>query len=1199
MTETIRPKPSTRGGTSQRDRDLPGLSPDHVRIDETTIADRMVFAAEFAKWLRFTTLTGGEIPGGWRNFFASDVSSLLAGVASQDVDGWRTGVRERISWLRDDDHHADVAGLRRRAGELFGGAAALAKAMDAFLQRLPDDQTLKASLRQRIQSRTGPALRRLVGYHRAALDSQVLAVPLAPDPSRRWVVLGQEVTDARALLSPSGSLSGTWWGAFGGYGDVPPDDDVFLVPGGAAPSDANAGECLVHASNHFLFTSAFDTFTESYARLVDDAAAAMLATLETKDDHAPQYALFLAFLRLRESVQDRINGLQWRHLDHYYKDILRIRPKAPEPDHVHLLAELSKSTTSAALPEGTRFKAGKDSLGRELLYTLDRETTFNTGKVAQLLALHADRPPFAGPVSVNTAPSPLPAVRAGFAVASHYLFLAEGERSIVLRFGGTSFATIPASRLRCYLTHAKGWLEKTPYAVRSGAFTGGGVCTEVEIRLGGTDPSIVAWSAKVHKGAFDASTPVLQCLLLPGQAQPGGDWDALKGVLVDAVEVAVRVGADPSGASYDQTGAKAVVASNQGGSLDVSKPFHAWSAVPTTRSAFLVGHSEAFTKPHAKINLHIAWADRPASYASSPTAKLQFLDGGVWKPATDLPSAFTACASDTQRMFSQAVSVPVGAVRDWREPYGPHGATSRDGFLRILLDADFGQGGYQTALLTHLEKLAKKEESQPPALPYSPRVAAMHLSYSATTQRVAISPADAAAHEARSVRLYQVGPFGEAEQAWPLPAGTGRYLLPQFRFTEGTGTGNHLGAWMIGLSDLAPGQGVDLLVSIREGSADPLVAKPEEHVTWSYWARDRWVPFAERDVSDATRQLLQTGIVRLSIPLDATTDQGIMPHGHLWVMASVTQALPAVGTVLSVHAQAMRATLADTDVAPDHLDTPLPAGTISKLLVPDARFRKFAQPQASFGGRRTEIGERFHRRTSERLRHKARAVTMWDYETMVLEAFPSLYKAKCLPHTRIVDDASTGESICCENAQGHVALVVVPSIPVGVEFEELLRPYVRQEVLTGIRDHLADRVTGQVVSGQGATRRSNVHVCNPVFEEIQIDFMFKLRPGHDDFSWYQQQLRLEIARYLAPWATMGAGDDRASAPGIQFGGRIPKSSLIRFVEDRPYVDHITSVVMRQRVGGTLGGDIEEAVASTPRSVLTSAPPSQHLIGWIP
>jgi len=1203
MTDVFRPNPSQRGGTSQLDRRLPGLSPDHVRIDETTIADRMVFAARFAPWLRFPTPSGGEIPGGWSGFFSGDLSARLAGLAAQDVEGWRTGVRERLAWLRDDDHAADTAGLRRKAGELFGAAAALAKALDLFLLGLPDDLPLKAALRQRVESRLGPALRRLVGHHRAARASGVLDAALVPDPAHPWTFFGQELTDAAALLAPSASLSDPWWGGIAGYAAVPADDGVFRVPGAAAPSSANAGPCLVHASNHFLFTSAFDAFTETFARWIDDAAAALAETLETKDDHAPQYALFLAFLRLRGTVQDRLNGLMWRHLDHYYQDVLRIRPKPPEPDHAHLVAELAKSASAASLPAGARFKAGKDSRGRELVYALDRETTFNTAKVARLLSLHDDRPPFAGPASAVAAPSPLPSVRAGFAVASHYLFLAEGTRTIVLRLGGTSFASLGASRLRCHLTHAKGWLEKTPVAVRAGTFTGGRPCTEVEIRLEGTDPAIVAWNAKVHQGGFASPTPVVQCLLLPEQARPGGDYDLLRAVVVDAVEVVVRVG-DPAATAFDATGAKAVLAANEGGNLDVAKPFLPWGAAPAKHSPFLVGHSEAFTKRHAKLNLHLAWADRPGSISAWPTAAVQFLEGGVWKAAADL-SSVTPCVADTQGLFPHAVAIPEGAIRDWRDPYGAHGAATRDGFLRVVLGADFGQETYRTALTTYLIRLANQtlpasgDESQPPSVPYLPKLASLYLSYTAASQEVSLAPTDAATREARPVRLYQVGPFGEAEQAYPLPTGVDHFLLPQFRFTTGPSTLDHAAAWMIGLADLAPGQAVDLLVSIREGSADPLVAKPHQHVTWSCWARDRWVPFAARDVGDTTRQLLQTGLVRLAIPQDATTDQGILPHGLVWVMASVESAPEAVGAILSVQAQGMRVTLESTDVAPDHLDTPLPAGTIAKLLEPDSRFRKFEQPRESFGGRRTENGERFHRRTSERLRHKGRAVTAWDYETIVLEAFPSLYRAKCLPHTSLQDDPATGASTLCPNAQGHVALVVVPSVQPGRDPEASLRPYASQETLAAVHEHLAGRITGQIVSPASPTPRVRLHVCNPVFEEIRLSFALRLRAGFDDFEWYRKVLREEIARHLAPWAFAGASDDPSRGSEVQFGGRVAKSTLVRFVEDRPYVDYVTSVVMTQTVGGSVSGDLEEAVASTPRSVLTSASPSLHDIGPVP
>jgi hypothetical protein len=128
--------------------------------------------------------------------------------------------------------------------------------------------------------------------------------------------------------------------------------------------------------------------------------------------------------------------------------------------------------------------------------------------------------------------------------------------------------------------------------------------------------------------------------------------------------------------------------------------------------------------------------------------------------------------------------------------------------------------------------------------------------------------------------------------------------------------------------------------------------------------------------------------------------------------------------------------------------------------------------------------------------------------------------------------------------------------------------------------------------GPVAPYQVNVHVCNPLFEEIQLEFDLQLKEGYADFSWYKQVLQEEITRHLSPWAFAGEGQ----AADLQFGGRISKSALINFVEERPYVDFITSVVLKQKAGNApLSGDLEEAVASTSRSILVSVPASNHAI----
>src|SRR5207244_8202393 len=98
--------------------------------------------------------------------------------------------------------------------------------------------------------------------------------------------------------------------------------------------------------------------------------------------------------------------------------------------------------------------------------------------------------------------------------------------------------------------------------------------------------------------------------------------------------------------------------------------------------------------------------------------------------------------------------------------------------------------------------------------------------------------------------------------------------------------------------------------------------------------------------------------------------------------------------------------------------TGVATGTITRLVQRNANIQKVTQPNASFGGRGPEDTTGYFRRSSERLRHRNRAVTPWDLERLVLEAFPDVFKVKCLPHTNANGSFKAGEA----------ALVIVPNV---------------------------------------------------------------------------------------------------------------------------------------------------------------------------
>ena len=464
-----------------------------------------------------------------------------------------------------------------------------------------------------------------------------------------------------------------------------------------------------------------------------------------------------------------------------------------------------------------------------------------------------------------------------------------------------------------------------------------------------------------------------------------------------------------------------------------------------------------------------------------------------------------------------------------------------------------------------------------PIEPYTPIIQSIYISYSAHSDVVELNTTTATAFNQKQAGFFHLYPFGDAEQHGYLTKNTSHYLLPQFRHTDKDSKPVlHEGEFYIGFTNLAAQQSVNVLFQVMDGTADPKISKPVEHIQWSYLSHNQWKNFLPQQISDYTVQLIQSGIISFAVPADATTANSLMPAGYLWIKASVSEKTDAICKLISVDAQAAVVTFMDSNNAGDFLNTALPAATISKLKIPQSAIKKINQPYSSFGGRALESSGAFYVRVSERLRHKARAVTIWDYEHLILEAFPLIHKVKCLNHTKSVD-ADYNEVL-----PGHVTIITIPDLQQRNDINPL-KPYTSQSMLQAIDAFLRKRISCHV----------QLHVVNPDFEEVRLKFKLKLAKGYDDFTVYAGKLKEEITAFLSPWA-YGHGT------GINFGGKLYKSVLINFIEERPYVDFITDVEMCHYAtdGAVIKIDNDEIIASTAKSILVSVPASKHEIDQI-
>jgi hypothetical protein len=407
-------------------------------------------------------------------------------------------------------------------------------------------------------------------------------------------------------------------------------------------------------------------------------------------------------------------------------------------------------------------------------------------------------------------------------------------------------------------------------------------------------------------------------------------------------------------------------------------------------------------------------------------------------------------------------------------------------------------------------------------------------------------------------------------------------LLPRFTADDTSASQAEL---YIGIAGLRPPQNLALLAQVVDGTANPLAVKPAGHLRWSYLRDNEWVTFARDAVDDRTDGLLESGVVTLAVPADASHDNTLLPAGLHWVRAAVTSAGDAVCRLVVLAAQAVLATYtAQITNDPAFPATVLPPGTITKLDRPDPAIKSVAQPFPSFGGRGTESPAAFATRVSERLRHKDRAIALWDYERLILEAFPSIYRVRCLNHTRYEpNDAGTG--VYRELAPGHVTVVTIPVQQPG-DRRDPLRPFTSLGLLSRITTFLGARLPCSVT----------LHVRNPQFEEVHVDFRVRLRDGADE-TFSVNLLREEITRFLSPWAFPGGGSPT-------FTGRFSKSVLIDFVEERPYVDYVTDFrqfhhyLARSAAGDlvdVVSPDADEVSGSRAVSILVSVPAAEHVV----
>lgn len=462
--------------------------------------------------------------------------------------------------------------------------------------------------------------------------------------------------------------------------------------------------------------------------------------------------------------------------------------------------------------------------------------------------------------------------------------------------------------------------------------------------------------------------------------------------------------------------------------------------------------------------------------------------------------------------------------------------------------------------------LSSKDPNQLiPNKPYTPFCQEVVVNYTAK-EVLNLSSSTEDSFEDRTITLFHELPFGHKVEHDYL-----RTLYSDSSVSNTCSlvpTVNKGGELYIGLENAENLQTVSLFIQLLEGSENPLVESfDEEDIEWSVLCSDFWQPLNSIAIKmNEIDNFLKSGLVRLEIPKEATKDNMQLEKELIWVKAVMPKSFDAVCRVLDISAQGAMAMFVNNDNELSHLETGLPAETISKLEERLSFVKSVTQAFNTFDGKPEETDAAYYKRVSERIRHKNRAIMLWDYENIVLQEFPDIYRVKCLNHT------NTKSFL----AGGCVTLAIVPDT-VNKNMFNILQPRVSKAYLNKIKAYVSQLTSLHV----------NLDVINPKYEEVTIEIVVKFYDQFDR-SLYELELNQDLKKFLSPWAF-------EEAKNVEFGVTLHQSVLIDFVERLTYVDYITSIKMTVRAAGTEGEgeEMKNAKPSSPKAILVSA--KQHSV----
>ncbi|MGB1241747.1 MAG: baseplate J/gp47 family protein [Chitinophagales bacterium] len=1169
-------------GASQGERLLKALLPEYVKVDERDLSHLLTFTAQYSKLLNYYNLKN-EIHRDWYPFLIRDISIFLATILSIDLEDIRKKNHQYINdIIRSNSRRNDKIAHLRIFFHSVVSIATLFNDWHIHLSKinttlLSDVEGIELEIQNMIRFKLRTELHKLRSYDLGAAESESIGVSIdlsyeefdkiwniyAPSIQPRNIYDSEESSDFNVRIDKAlKKVQLVYRSFFNALTSIVKSAEKYL------------NESLNQEQSHEPHTALLIAFLQIFKHNQNH-----LNTITER--HLDLYYSKILHQKRKTWQPDQTIGkfIMADHIDNYVlkagtrlqisRDALGYNPIYVTDSDLHIsrasIASLRTMFISKSLlvGMGSSFRLISSIYAASIANSKDGiGTPFEDQKnrwwapfgEEQLNKVEYERTMVHGDI--------------GFVIASPMLFLSEGTRNIqvIFQFENESMGTFRklindisknesmsmedaffkmfANSFDLYMSTEEGWYDVQKYEVLPPTNWTGNDLT-FNFILSSAEPAIVANNPEVIPENYRTKWPLLKVVLNTDDFVYA--YSFLRDMLLDSIVINV-----------DVEDIRELEVYNNDGKISLAIPFVPFGGVPELGNYFVVGHEELVKKEVTDLRLKIEWQGLPynfdahyAAYEADMTNESFKIQVSALKNGRFIPEVSEK--KDNLRLFKEYPTGNTDQLDSLRIvddidlsklQFKPNYTfripdnfdhTSKDGFIKFELsepEQAFGHTIYPVKFAEVVNenipdvntgffstKIQKKKKLKPlPKEPYTPMVKSMSLSYSATSE-IVISPLKYSRDRFKTPEnIFHIEPFGIVN-TYSGGRTRSRSIVPQY---------NEDGYLYIGLEGLKPPQLLTLLFPMSESAKGSRFYDLLD-IDWHFLQNNEWKKFTpEQIVVDTTDRFTTIGIVTLEIPREINKQNTILPNNLHWLRISVRGDVDILGKVLEIETQAVTATwVPDSETNPEiHLANPLMPFEPIELETILAEIAETTQPLGSFNGKTSEKDNEFYARISERLRHKNRAVTHWDYEHLILNAFPSIYQVKCLSHLTNPDFVT----------HGNLLFVVVPRMK---HHATMALPTVNTSLLQDIKEYLQKNTTPFV----------NIEVRNPEYEKIKITCSVAFTEGNNNGQTLKR-LNRDIKKFVCPWLF---GEEAE----LELGGSVTKDNLLDFIEKCSYVAFVT------------------------------------------